>query len=71
LLAKQLPEAVRELYQQLERSEARHFEIYLEFAEREFEPAEIEERLALIAAREAELVTSPDRELRFHSGPPG
>jgi tRNA-(ms[2]io[6]A)-hydroxylase len=71
LLARQLPGDVRELYEQLERSEARHFEIYLEFAEREFEPAEIEERLALIAAREAELVTSPDRELRFHSGPPG
>jgi tRNA-(ms[2]io[6]A)-hydroxylase len=71
LLAKQLPEAVRELYQQLERSEARHFEIYLEFAEREFEAEEIAARLALIAAREAELATAPDRELRFHSGPPG
>jgi tRNA-(ms[2]io[6]A)-hydroxylase len=71
LLAKHLPEAVRELYQQLERSEARHFEIYLEFAEREFEAEEIAARLALIAAREAELATAPDRELRFHSGPPG
>jgi tRNA-(ms[2]io[6]A)-hydroxylase len=71
LLAKQLPEAVRELYQQLERSEARHFEIYLEFAEREFEAEEIAARLELIATREAELATGPDRELRFHSGPPG
>ncbi|MBC8024493.1 MAG: tRNA-(ms[2]io[6]A)-hydroxylase, partial [Steroidobacteraceae bacterium] len=55
---------------QLERSEARHFEIYLEFAEREFETQEIAERLEIIAAREAELATAPDSELRFHSGPP-
>lgn len=70
LLAQRLPEAVGDLYQQLERSEARHFELYLQFAQREFEAAEIEARLALIAAREAELATAPDRELRFHSGPP-
>jgi tRNA-(ms[2]io[6]A)-hydroxylase len=70
LLSKHLPEAVRDLYQQLERSEARHFEIYLEFAEREFEAEEIAARLELIATREAELATEPDRELRFHSGPP-
>ena len=37
LLAKRLPEQVRDLYEQLERSEARHFELYLDFAEREFE----------------------------------
>jgi tRNA-(ms[2]io[6]A)-hydroxylase len=70
LLAKRLPPEVRELYAQLERSEARHFEIYLDFAAREFDPAEISARLELIAAREAELATQPDRELRFHSGPP-
>ncbi|HET9475306.1 MAG TPA: tRNA isopentenyl-2-thiomethyl-A-37 hydroxylase MiaE [Steroidobacteraceae bacterium] len=71
LLATKLPDAaVRDLYQQLERSEARHFEIYLEFAHREFEAAEIAARLECIAAREAELATSPDTELRFHSGPP-
>jgi len=70
LLAAKLPDEVRELYAQLERSEARHFELYLEFAEREFEAAEIAERLEIIATREAELATSPDSELRFHSGPP-
>ena len=70
LLAKKLPVEVRDLYEQLERSEARHFEIYLEFAEREFEAEEIAERLEIIATREAELATSPDAELRFHSGPP-
>jgi tRNA-(ms[2]io[6]A)-hydroxylase len=70
LLAKRLPAEVRELYQQLERSEARHFEIYLEFAQREFDAGEIDARLELISAREAELAVEPDRELRFHSGPP-
>jgi tRNA-(ms[2]io[6]A)-hydroxylase len=70
LLAKRLPAEVGALYEQLERSEARHFEIYLEFAQREFEAGEIEERLALISAREAQLATQPDEELRFHSGPP-
>ena len=70
LLSKRLPPDVRDLYEQLERSEARHFEIYLEFAEREFEADEIAARLELIATREAELATEPDPELRFHSGPP-
>jgi tRNA 2-(methylsulfanyl)-N6-isopentenyladenosine37 hydroxylase len=70
LLSTKLPEEVRDLYAQLERSEARHFEIYLQFAEREYDAAEIAERLEVIATREAELATSPDTELRFHSGPP-
>jgi tRNA-(ms[2]io[6]A)-hydroxylase len=71
LLAKRLPESIRELYEQLERSEARHFELYLDFAAREFEAGEIDERLAVISSREAELATTADQELRFHSGPPG
>jgi tRNA-(ms[2]io[6]A)-hydroxylase len=70
LLAKHLPAEVRELYAQLERSEARHFEMYLDFAAREFDAREIAERLELISARESELATSPDRDVRFHSGPP-
>jgi len=70
LLAKHLPAEVRELYAHLERSEARHFEMYLNFAEREYDAAEVASRLEVIAAREAELATGPDHELRFHSGPP-
>jgi tRNA 2-(methylsulfanyl)-N6-isopentenyladenosine37 hydroxylase len=70
LLAKRLPAPVADLYEQLERSEARHFELYLDFAEREHDADEIAARLGLIAAREAELATTSDRELRFHSGPP-
>jgi tRNA isopentenyl-2-thiomethyl-A-37 hydroxylase MiaE len=45
--------------------------MYLHFAEREFDSMEIASRLEVIAAREAALATEPDRELRFHSGPPG
>ena len=70
LLAKRLPAEVRDLYQQLERSEERHFEIYLDFAAREFGADEIAARLEFIATREAELATQADTELRFHSGPP-
>jgi tRNA-(ms[2]io[6]A)-hydroxylase len=70
LLAKRLPEQVRDLYEQLERSEARHFELYLDFAAREYDAEEIAERLEIISTREAELATSADKELRFHSGPP-
>lgn len=71
LLSQHLPAEVRELYAQLERSEARHFELYLDFAAREFDAAEIATRLELLSTREAELATAPDCELRFHSGPPG
>ena len=70
LLAKHLPAEVRELYAQLERSEARHFAMYLDFAGRDFDGDEGAARLAAISAREAELATAPDPELRFHSGPP-
>jgi tRNA-(ms[2]io[6]A)-hydroxylase len=70
LLARHLPADVRDLYAQLERSEARHFEMYLQFAERDYDAAEIAERLEIIATRESELATSPEVELRFHSGPP-
>jgi tRNA 2-(methylsulfanyl)-N6-isopentenyladenosine37 hydroxylase len=70
LLSMKLPDEVRDLYAQLERSEARHFELYLQFAAREYDAAEIAERLEIIAAREAELATSVDTEMRFHSGPP-
>jgi tRNA 2-(methylsulfanyl)-N6-isopentenyladenosine37 hydroxylase len=71
LLSKHLPADVRDLYAQLERSEARHFELYLQFAQREYDASEIADRLDVIGTREAELATSPDTELRFHSGPPG
>jgi tRNA 2-(methylsulfanyl)-N6-isopentenyladenosine37 hydroxylase len=73
LLAPRLPEPIAELYATLERSEARHFELYLELA-REENPsesdAECARRLESLAAREAELATGLDRIFRFHSGAP-
>ncbi|HEV2284925.1 MAG TPA: tRNA isopentenyl-2-thiomethyl-A-37 hydroxylase MiaE, partial [Steroidobacteraceae bacterium] len=57
------------LYAGLAAAEARHFELYVDFA-RASAPGEWQARLAALAAREAELATGPDGELRFHSGPP-
>lgn len=69
LLAGRLPAPLAALYAELASSEARHFELYLALA-RERAPAEWRARLAELAAREAQLATAPDTELRFHSGPP-
>ena len=69
LLADRLPQPVGNLYAQLARSEARHFEQYLEFARREA-AADLDLRWRQLAAGEAQLACAPDGELRFHSGPP-
>jgi tRNA 2-(methylsulfanyl)-N6-isopentenyladenosine37 hydroxylase len=69
LLAPRLPPAVAGFYAELERSEARHFEIYLGFA-RNVAPDEWEERLRQLAEVEAGLATLPDTVFRFHSGSP-
>jgi len=56
-------------YASLLRSEARHFEDYLDLARRAAgEP--LDERIACFLQRDAELISVPDSELRFHSGPP-
>lgn len=70
LLAPRLPDPLGAFYARLERSEARHFAQYVGFARAEA-PDEWRPRLEALAVREAELATRPDRELRFHSGPPG
>jgi tRNA 2-(methylsulfanyl)-N6-isopentenyladenosine37 hydroxylase len=68
LLAPRLPPPVARLYADLGTAEARHFVLYVDFA-RERAPQHWQERLGELAACEAELVTSPERVLRFHSGP--
>jgi len=68
LLAPRVPVALARLYRDLASAEARHFELYTGLA-RDLAPAEWQARLGELAAREAELVTSADRTLRFHSGP--
>jgi tRNA 2-(methylsulfanyl)-N6-isopentenyladenosine37 hydroxylase len=73
LLAPRLPEPLARFYSTLERSEARHFELYLDLAhEADASEGDVESarRLGAIAAREAELATQPDAAFRFHSGAP-
>lgn len=68
LLAPHLPAPLAGLYASLAASEARHFELYVGFAQLSA-PAQWCRRLAELAVREASLATSPDELLRFHSGP--
>jgi tRNA-(ms[2]io[6]A)-hydroxylase len=73
LLAARLPDPLGGFYQALQHSEARHFELYVRLAQGSqpsHDAATLHTRLATLAAVEAELVTSPDDQLRFHSGPP-
>ncbi|WP_201619662.1 tRNA-(ms[2]io[6]A)-hydroxylase [Psychrobacter maritimus] len=56
-------------YRYLLKSESRHFEDYLALAQSLAEDS-IDERVAFFKEVEAELVSSPDTELRFHSGEP-
>ncbi len=67
-----LPERIGRFYGGLLASEARHFEHYLRFAETEcgISGNGVERRLAELKAIEADLVTRPDAEFRFHSGVP-
>jgi len=59
-----------DFYTSLLRSEARHFEDYLQLARSLVPGVDVEARLAALKAREAELVCMPDTQFRFHSGPP-
>jgi tRNA-(ms[2]io[6]A)-hydroxylase len=69
LLSSRLQQPLGDFYTQLERSEARHFELYVSLA-RAAAPDRWRERLDTLAAREAELATEPDPVFRFHSGSP-
>ncbi|HEX9139384.1 MAG TPA: tRNA isopentenyl-2-thiomethyl-A-37 hydroxylase MiaE [Steroidobacteraceae bacterium] len=72
LLKTALDAPLAELYAELERSEARHASLYLELAEELCRAEELpacQARLAELAAIEAQLCSTPDEQLRFHSGP--
>jgi tRNA 2-(methylsulfanyl)-N6-isopentenyladenosine37 hydroxylase len=69
LLSGRLRKPLGDFYGQLERSEARHFELYVSLA-RAVAPERWQERLGRLAEREAELATEADPVFRFHSGPP-
>jgi tRNA-(ms[2]io[6]A)-hydroxylase len=86
LLAPRLPAPLGAFYAGLQQAEARHFELYLRLAREAGAAADAADaagaagapadqpswraRLAQLAAVEAELITTPDEQLRFHSGPP-
>ena len=69
LLCGRLQAPLADFYAQLERSEARHFELYVSLA-RATAPSRWSERLEALAEGEARLATEPDPVFRFHSGPP-
>ena len=71
-IAPRLPEQLGKFYSGLLASEARHFEHYIAFAHGEcgLGQAEIERRLLELKTVEAGLITEPDPDFRFHSGPP-
>ena len=62
-------ERLAKYYRYLLKSESRHFEDYSALAQSLAED-NIDERVAFFKEVEAELISSPDAELRFHSGDP-
>lgn len=70
LLGPRLPAPLGDFYSRLQASEARHFELYLHFAERETDEPTWRARLRALAECEAELASSADPVFRFHSGAP-
>lgn len=72
LLAPRVGEPFAALYTALLASESRHFRNYLTLAERYAKTAQdVERRIERFRQLENDLIAKPDREIRFHSGPPG
>lgn len=70
-LAPRLPETLGRFYAGLLASEARHFGHYLAFARQEAgDDDDIDARLRQLKELEAQLVSEPDGQFRFHSGVP-
>lgn len=69
-LAPKLPDALARFYGGLLASEVRHFEHYIAYARAEAKDCNVDERLDELKRMEADLVTRPDGDFRFHSGPP-
>jgi len=63
-----MDDELKNFYESLLKSEARHFQDYLALAYN-VEGEDISERVALFLAEEKALIESPDDEFRFHSGP--
>jgi tRNA-(ms[2]io[6]A)-hydroxylase len=68
-IAPHLDAELNGFYVSLLRSESRHYKDYLELA-LDFSDGPIDDRIAHFIAADNELISSPDTELRFHSGIP-
>jgi tRNA-(ms[2]io[6]A)-hydroxylase len=69
-VAPYLDEELTKFYSGLLASEARHFQNYLKLAHLYGDAADIAERIDVIRLVEQALISEPDGEFRFHSGPP-
>ncbi len=68
-LAPYLDEELKGFYISLLRSEARHYKDYLSLAE-QVAGGDIRERVTFFGIKEAELISTPDEDFKFHSGVP-
>ncbi|WP_068545667.1 tRNA isopentenyl-2-thiomethyl-A-37 hydroxylase MiaE [Thalassotalea crassostreae] len=68
-LAPHVDKRLGDFYISLLRSEARHYQDYLTLAE-EIAGKDITERVKFFGEKEAELISSPDSDFKFHSGLP-
>jgi tRNA 2-(methylsulfanyl)-N6-isopentenyladenosine37 hydroxylase len=68
-LAPHVDKRLGDFYVSLLRSEARHYQDYLELAQ-EISNIDITERVAFFGEQEAMLIQSPDEDFKFHSGLP-
>ena len=66
-LAPYLDSELADFYRSLLKSEARHYQDYLNLA-RQYADGPIDERIAFFAEIEAGAIAQPDTEFRFHSG---
>lgn len=71
LLAGRIPAPFSDFYRGLLAAESRHFQNYLKLAA-EYAGArvDLDERIAAFRSRENHLISEPDEQIRFHSGPP-
>ena len=69
-LAPVLDQELSEFYSSLLVSESRHFRVYLKLAEEMAGDADLQDRIDFFLAKDSKLITLPDSEFRFHSGPP-
>lgn len=67
-LAPHLDDELQKFYESLLKSEARHFQDYLNLAKKAAGAANIDERVRFFLELERDLIEGPDEEFRFHSG---